>query len=65
MVLTSEQTVSDRARDANFGHSLNLAIPGHDTVTIQRPRGMVPHVDAVPLQATTQIPIPIDSEASG
>jgi hypothetical protein len=65
MVLTSEQTVSDRAKDAHFAHSLNSAIPGHDTVTIQRPRGMVPHVDAVPLQAAAQIPIPIDSEASG
>ena len=65
MVLTSEQTVSDRARDANFGHCLNSAIPDHNTVTIQRPRGIVPLVDAVPLQATAQIPIPIDSEASG
>ena len=56
--------VSDRARDTNFGHSLNSAIPGHYAVPIQRPRGIVPHVDAVPLQATAQIPIPSDSEAS-
>jgi len=57
------KTVSDRARDANLGH--NSAIPGHDTVPLQRPRGFVPHVDAVPLQETAQNPISIDSEASG
>jgi hypothetical protein len=64
-VLTSEQTVSGRYTYgyANFGH--NSAIPGHDTVLIQRPRGFAPHVDAVPLQATAQSPIQIDSEESG
>ena len=70
MALTSEQTVSDRARDAakdaaNFGHRLNSAIPGHHAATIQRPRGIVPHTDAAPSQATAQIPVQIDSEASG
>jgi hypothetical protein len=34
-------------------------------VSVPHPRGLVPHIDAVPLQATVQNPIPIDSEAGG
>jgi hypothetical protein len=34
-------------------------------VSVPRPRGLVPQVDAVPFQTTVQNPIPIDSEASG
>jgi hypothetical protein len=57
------KTVSDRARDATLGH--NPAFPGHDTVSVPRPRGLVPQFDGVPSHATAQNPIPIDSEAIG
>ena len=59
--LISSQTVADRARDATVTHM--SAFPGPDTVSVQHPEG--PHLDAIPLQATPQNPIPIDPEASG
>ncbi|KAN0137422.1 hypothetical protein V8E53_004867 [Lactarius tabidus] len=57
------KTVTNRARDAALGQ--NSAFPVHDTESKQRPGGLTPHVDAVPLQVTVQDPIPIDSESSG
>jgi hypothetical protein len=62
--MLSSQTIPDRAtRDATLQY--NSAFPGHDIVFIRHPRGLVAQVDAVPVQATAQSPIPIDSEASG
>jgi len=70
-VLKGVKTTSDRrrdivfyqARDANLGHNSVIQLEGYDTVpTIQLLRGFVPHVDAAPLQATAQNPIPIDYE---
>ena len=55
---------SDRDRDATLGQSSAVAVPSHDTVSVRRPRALVPRFDAVPAkQVTVQNPILIDSNA--
>ena len=58
--------ISDRAIESSLAHKLNSAFTSQNTVLIQHPRFVhhVDVVDAVPLQATAQIPIPIDAEAA-
>ena len=40
-------------------------MPSHDTMSVQRQRGLVPHLDAEPYQATVQDPFLMDPEANG
>ncbi|KAF8265701.1 hypothetical protein EI94DRAFT_1804022 [Lactarius quietus] len=56
------KTVSDRARDSTLGQ--NLGLPNHDALSVQRTRGLLSHIDAVPLPSTEQGPIPMSYEAS-